>query len=206
MFNCDERELAGRAQKGDKAAYGQLVQLYQTTVFNVCYRMMGERPEAEDMAQEAFVRAYSKLHTFDAQQPFGPWIRRVATNHCLNRLQQRKKSASDVPLSKAETTLAAKEPGPEESAIRQEQNEQLRAAIQSLPPPYRAALELRHFQELSYGEMAETLGVSLSTVKSNLFRARKALAETLTWTRHNSCEEGKERRSTKRNPPAFFCL
>ena len=179
MQNCDERRLVGRAQSGDKAAFGQLVQLYQTTVFNVCYRLMGQRPEAEDMTQEAFVRAYNRLQSFDAQRPFGPWIRRVAANNCINRLKQQQKSAFDVPLSDAKSFLIASQPGPEESALRQEQSERLRAAIQSLPPPYRAALELRHFQELSYHEMAAALGVSLSTIKSNLFRARKALAKEL---------------------------
>jgi RNA polymerase sigma factor (sigma-70 family) len=81
-----DRDLAVRARRGDAAAYGELVERYQTSGFNVCYRMMGNRQEAEDMSQESFLRGYDRLATFDPARPFGPWIRRVAANYCLNRL------------------------------------------------------------------------------------------------------------------------
>lgn len=95
MADPTDRDLAIRARRGDAEAFGELVRRYQGSVFNVCYRLLGERREAEDMAQEAFIRAYGRLETFDADRPFGPWIRRVAANACFNRLQQN--APVDVP-------------------------------------------------------------------------------------------------------------
>jgi len=84
MPDPSDRDLALRARRGDAEAFGELVRRYQASVFNVCYRLLGERREAEDLAQEAFIRAYERLDTFDADLPFGPWMRRVAANLCLN--------------------------------------------------------------------------------------------------------------------------
>jgi RNA polymerase sigma factor (sigma-70 family) len=89
MPDPSDRDLALRARRGDADAFGELVRRYQTSVFNVCCRLTGERREAEDMAQEAFIRAYERLGTFKPEMPFGPWMRRVAANVCLNRLERR---------------------------------------------------------------------------------------------------------------------
>ncbi len=176
MADPTDRDLAIRARRGDAEAFGELVRRYQGSVFNVCYRLLGERREAEDMAQEAFIRAYQRLDTFDADRLFGPWIRRVAANACLNRLRQ--SAPVDVPLLDEE-----RDEDPEGTPeIVHEQIEQasiVRAAIHSLLPHYRAVIELRHFQEMSYEEIATTLNMPLSDVKSHLFRARKLLAEKL---------------------------
>ena len=88
MPDPSDRDLALRARRGDAEAFGELVRRYQTSVFNVCYRLLGERREAEDLAQEAFIRAYERLDTFDADLPFGPWMRRVAANLCLNWMER----------------------------------------------------------------------------------------------------------------------
>ena len=85
-----ERRLIRRAQCGDDDAFGQLVVRHQQAVFNIAYRMMGNQQEAEDVAQEAFVKAYQALDRFDTQQPFAPWIRRIATNTALNRIKQQR--------------------------------------------------------------------------------------------------------------------
>src|SRR5258708_40217214 len=82
-----DRDLILRARRGDNEAYGELVMRHQTSVFNVCYRILHERSEAEDMAQETFIRAHSRLESFDLERAFGPWIRRVAANVCLNQLE-----------------------------------------------------------------------------------------------------------------------
>ena len=181
---ADERQLLARAQAGETPAFGELVKRYQTSVFNVCYRMMGNRQEAEDMAQEAFIRAYERLHTFDAARAFGPWMRTVAANLCRNRLQR------NIPHATPLADIADRLPqdvdsphpahgNPERSAVQQENADQLRAVIGTLSPNQRAVIELRHFQELSYEEIAATLQLSLSAVKTNLFRARKVLAAKL---------------------------
>lgn len=187
MFAADDRDLILGAQRGDVDAFGELVRRYQSAVFNVAYRMVGNRSDAEDAAQETFLKAFGAIARFDAERPLGPWLKRITTNHCLNWLQSSRAKTTSVvtdmtfPGQEAETMdqYAQSKPLPEQTIIRQETAEQLRAAIWQLPPHYRAVIELRHFQNLSYDEMAETLQRSLSNVKSDLFRARKTLANLL---------------------------
>lgn len=182
-----ESSLLLQAQQGDKLAFGKLVQIHQTAVFNVAYRVLGNRQAAEDAAQEAFLRAYRALDRFDRQRPFAPWVKRISVNVCLNWLEAERIrpqiSAADLGTS-TETPVrpeqwAAKQPTPEQTMIQAETSQQLRAAIIQLPPQYRAVIELRHFQELSYAEMAKTLERPVSSVKSDLFRARKLLATSM---------------------------
>ena len=170
----DERNLAQRAAQGDREAFGELVRSHQVGVYNTAYRMLGERRDAEDAAQEAFLRAYRSIRSLDPSRPPGPWLRRITVNVCLNRLEGR-----EALLLDPEAPLAAADPSPEAQSIAKEHTGQIRQALAGLPPRYRAAIELRHFQELSYAEMAEALERPLSDVKSDLFRARKLLAERL---------------------------
>src|SRR3972149_12273455 len=90
------RDLILRARRGEADAFGELVTRYQTSVFNVCYRMLYERGEAEDLAQETFIRAHERLDSFDVERPFGPWIRRVAANLCLNHLSAQPAAAAEL--------------------------------------------------------------------------------------------------------------
>lgn len=164
--------------RGEVQAYGELVERYQRSVYNVCYRMMRERQGAEDMAQEAFVRAFERLNTFDLERPFGPWIRKVAANVCLNRLTRG--APPDVPLDdEFDAPLAARWGDPEGEQQQAEMVEAVRHAVWELPPHYRAVIELRHFQGLTYAEIGEVLGLPLSDVRSHLYRARRRLAEAL---------------------------
>jgi RNA polymerase sigma-70 factor, ECF subfamily len=174
----DERDLAQRAVLGDIQAFDDLVQLHQAAVFNVAYRMLGERRDAEDAAQDAFLRAFKAIQALDPDRPPGPWLKKIAVNVCLNRLEEKRPD----PLEAA-AELPATDPGPESRALERERECEIRRALLELPPRYRAAIELRHFQELSYAEMAESLACPLSDVKSDLFRARKLLAERLKKTR-----------------------
>jgi RNA polymerase sigma-70 factor (ECF subfamily) len=178
MQEQPDRSLAQRALRGEHQAYGELVKRYQRTVFNVCYRIMGERREAEDMTQEAFLRAYDRLRTYDPARPFGPWIRRVGANLCLNSIKRR--NLRMLPLEEeleGVTTNVVERP--EAAQAHAERAETIREAILSLPDHYRAVIELRHFLDMSYREIAQTLAIPLSDVKSHLFRARKTLAERL---------------------------
>ena len=169
-----DRDLIVRARRGDGGAFSELVTRYQTSVFNVCYRILHERGEAEDLAQETFIRAYNRLGQFDLEREFGPWVRRVAANLCLNHLESQKITA---PLD--EDRDADESVRPEKQVEARERSEQIRVALASLPPNYRVVVELRHYQELSYDEIAAELKIPLSDVKSHLFRARKLLAEKL---------------------------
>jgi len=169
-----DRDLIVRARRGESEAFGELVSRHQSGVFNVCYRLLHEHGEAEDLAQETFMRAYDRLQTFDLEREFGPWIRRVAANLCLNYLESRRVTAPLDEERDADQTLL-----PEAVTEVRERSEQIRAALSSLPPHYRVVVELRHYQELSYDEIAKELDIPLSDVKSHLFRARKILAEKL---------------------------
>lgn len=175
-----DAELASSARHGRPDAYGELVRRYQQLVYNVALRQTGDRQEALDLAQETFVRAYRLLGSFDQTRPFGPWIARVAVRVAVSAYQRR--YAPTVPLAVAqdsERILPDPTPGPEQQALAAEQSAALRQALARLPAHYRAVIELRHFQELTYEEIAATLGIPLSDVKSHLFRARRRLRETL---------------------------
>ena len=174
-----EGDLVRRTRQGDPQAYGELVRRYQTAVFNVCYRLLGERAAAEDLAQEAFIRAYARLDTFDAARPFGPWIRRVAANLCLNHLARPPQPDQPLDDEAAQPLAGLETQDPARLAEAAQSADALRAAIRALPPRYRAVIEMRHFQDLSYTEIAAALGRPLSDVKSDLFRARKLLAQAL---------------------------
>jgi RNA polymerase sigma-70 factor (ECF subfamily) len=167
-----DRDLILRARRGDAEAYGELVTRYERNVFNVCYRILHERGEAEDLAQETFIRAYDRLATFDIERQFGPWIRRVAANLCLNHLESQHATAELNDERDADESQR-----PEAVVEVHERSEQIRRALASLPAQYRVVIELRHYQELSYDEIASELKIPLSDVKSHLFRARKLLAE-----------------------------
>ena len=178
MAKACDRDLVLQARRGATQAYGELVQRYQASVFGVCLRMMEERQEAEDMTQDAFLRAYQHLDTYDTERPFGPWIRRVAANLCLNRLARSRRAV--MPLEdELDQPSESADPGPEALTEIKEQQEIVRAAVLSLPPHYRAVIELRHFQGLRYAEISEVLGIPLSDVKSHLYRARQRLARRL---------------------------
>ena len=173
-----DQPLALRVRNKDSAAYGELVQRHQTTVFNVCYRLMGEQTAAEDMSQEAFMRAYTHFPSFDPSRPFGPWINRIAVNICLNYLQKKRLQNTQID-DRYETIASPLSNNPEQKLQEKETTETIRVAILSLPPHYRAVIELRHYQNYSYKAIATTLNLSLSTVRSHLFRARKILAARL---------------------------
>jgi RNA polymerase sigma-70 factor (ECF subfamily) len=188
ISSADDRDLALRAWQGDADAFGELVLRYQRAVFGVAYRMLGNRHDAEDATQECFMRAFRAFERFDPNRPLRPWLKRIAANVCLNGLESRRVTpaalaadlgAAGEPAADLAEWLVTSEPTPEQSALRAEQSRRLWSAIWSLPPRYRAVIELRHFQELNYAEMAELLGRPLSDIKSDLSRARKMLAQRL---------------------------
>ena len=142
-------------------------------MFNIALRITGDADAANDCAQEAFIRAYRALHQYDPTLPFGPWIYRITTNASLNHVQRwhaRETPVDDLPERPAETDL-----GPEATAVRREEVAEVVAAMADLPSAYRAALTLRHMQQLSYQEVADALEIPLGTVKTHLHRARAAL-------------------------------
>jgi len=142
-------------------------------VFNIALRITGDADAANDCAQEAFIRAYRALHQYDPTLPFGPWLYRITTNASLNHVQRW--HARETPVDELPERSAEIDEGPEATAVRREEVAEVMAAMADLPAAYRAALTLRHMQQLSYQEVADALGIPLGTVKTHLHRARAAL-------------------------------
>ncbi len=176
MPSEQERSLVRRAKRGDHEAFGEIVQCHQQAVFNVAYRLFGNVGDAEDAAQEAFLRAYRFLDTFDPDRPLAPWLKQIAVNVCLNALKAKK---GDSDLDEEFDPAPDPHPTPEALTVLRDRDERIRLELHRLPLRYRLVIELRHFQDSSYEDIAKQLKQPVSDVKSNLFRARKLLAERL---------------------------
>ncbi|NPV67342.1 MAG: sigma-70 family RNA polymerase sigma factor [Anaerolineae bacterium] len=175
-------EWVEAALEGDQRAFGLLVEHYQTAVFNLAYRMLGEPQEAEDAAQEAFLRAYANLSRYDPERSFKTWLLSIASNHCIDRLRKRRltwlsiEEEEGVSVHPALVSTAA---GPEEAYLEQERSADIQALLARLPPDYRLVVVLRYWYDMSYTEIAEALNTSESAIKSRLFRARQTLADLM---------------------------
>jgi RNA polymerase sigma-70 factor (ECF subfamily) len=161
-----------RSLAGDAAAFEALVARYERVLFNVAYRMLGNRDDAADATQTAFVRAFERLESYKSGFKFFSWIYRILSNECLNQIRARH---PQEPL----TPDVAHVDGPLERLEGEELQRQVQAALLSLDPDYRAVITLRHFAELSYDQMSDALGIPVKTVKSRLYTARQRLAERL---------------------------
>jgi RNA polymerase sigma-70 factor (ECF subfamily) len=174
-------ELVARVASGDRAAFADLVERHHRRLLRVCERLLGDAEEARDAVQEVFLKVLTKAGGFRPRALVSTWLYRVAVNHCLNVLRRRRLRRW-VSLSAAEDEegSAPFEP-PEERADphrqldARRQWQRVQRAIDGLPPSQRAVLVLARFEELSYKEIAETLGISLGAVESRLFRAMRAL-------------------------------
>ena len=176
-MQAQEQAWAMAAQKGDSTAFFNIVDAYQQPVYNLCYRMLGDAVEAEDGAQETFLRAYTKLNTYNPARKFSSWLFSIASHYCIDRLRRRRYqmiSWDDLPPWR---WLPANEPQPEEVTLKHEADETLHHLLETLPADYRAATILRYWHDMSYDEIADTLDTTVSAVKSRLFRARQMLAQ-----------------------------
>jgi RNA polymerase sigma-70 factor (ECF subfamily) len=174
---AQELEWLKQAQAGDRAAFARLVTAYQGPVYNLCYRMLGSAPEAEDAAQETFVRVYAKLHTYQADKKLSSWILSIASHYCIDRLRRRHGDALSLDDEEVATVLPSRQAGPEEISMRNEVREEVQAAVNRLDPAYRVPLILRYWHDLSYNEIADVMGLTVQAVKSRLHRARLQMME-----------------------------
>jgi RNA polymerase sigma-70 factor (ECF subfamily) len=180
-WNVDyDQELVARVLEGDQQAFAELVETYQRSVYNLAYRMLGNAREAEDAAQEAFLRAYQHLKRYDPTRSFKTWLLSITSNHCIDRLRKRRLTwlSIDEPLP-AHPSLVSSEADPEGAAEEGEHQEAVQDLLDGLAPDYRAAVVLRYWYDMSYAEIARTLDTTESAIKSRLFRARQMLAEKL---------------------------
>jgi RNA polymerase sigma-70 factor (ECF subfamily) len=175
-MNEQEQVWVDAARRGDKQAFAQLVGAYQRPVFNLTYRMLGSMDEAEDAAQETFLRAYSRISQYDPEMKFSTWVFSIANHHCIDRLRKRRATFISIDDNPVLENLEGDAPRPERRALEVEQSAEMQALIAQLHPDYRTPLVLRYWEELSYEEIAATMNVTVATIKSRLFRARQQLA------------------------------
>jgi RNA polymerase sigma-70 factor (ECF subfamily) len=176
----DDQALVARVLDGEQDAFAELVERYQQQVFNLTYRMLGEAREAEDAAQEAFLRAYQHMDRYDAARPFKTWLLSIASNYCIDRLRKRRLTwlSIEEPLP-PHPALTSGMPGPEDATLLSERDGVVQELLAELAPDYRAAVILRYWYDMSYTEIAAMLDTTESAIKSRLFRARQTLAQRL---------------------------
>ncbi len=166
----EDDEVWVEQARSDGEAFAELVRRYQDRLYGLTLRMTGDRAIAEDLTQEAFLRAYQALPRFRQGAPFSPWLYRIAINLCLNYRQRRQ----PLPYDEEGSSASA-----EELVESRETQAAVQRALLRLPRPYRAALVLRHLHDLSYEAIATILDLPLGTVKTHLFRGRSLLQKEL---------------------------
>ena len=199
-----EKELITRAKNGDQDAFGQLVLAHQNKVYSLCVHLLNSREEAEDMAQEAFLKAWRSLSGFQGESSFATWMHRLTTNLCLDHLrkQTRRQNVSvAVSLDDEETVFVEPaDPGsdPQQELERKERQQALTNGLRELPEHHRKPLVMREVSGMSYQEIADALELDLGTVKSRIARARDALRKRLLED-GNFFDRGASKDTKKRN-------
>ncbi len=173
-----EKTWVRQAMGGDATAFCNLVEAYQKPVYNLAYRLLGNSVEAEDAAQETFIRAYTRLNTYDPTRKFSSWMLSIASHYCIDMLRRRKGnllSMDELPPM-VDLSMPHSEQ-PEQAVIEGQVADQVQSLLDALTPAYRTPVILRYWYDMSYKEIADTMGVTESTIKTRLHRARARLAE-----------------------------
>ena len=180
----EDTALAIRAQKGDRDAYGHLVERFQTRIYSFCYQFFRDRDIATEMTQETFLRAFRYIKKYDPSKKFSTWVYSIAKNICIDEKRKMDRSRTvpieDVSPSSFQSSHQGQHlKDPSQISLQLEDRMLLESAIAQLPDKYKAAIILCYFQELPYQEIADILGLSLNLVKVRIFRAKKQLLEIL---------------------------
>jgi len=178
MVRDDETALITAAAEGDGDAFGEIVERYHKPVYNLCYRLLGNHGDAEDASQEAFMKAYKGLKKYDPKRPFISWMLAIAYNQCMDQLRRRR--ISWVGLEALFNRSDQQSPSAETTVVASGEAERVQEALSALSTKDRAAVVLRYWYDYSYDEIAETLSLTNSAVKSRLHRARRELMDV--WT------------------------
>lgn len=174
-----------QVKKGDQNAFAEIVDLYKDKIYQLCYRMLGNVHEAEDIAQEAFIRAYVNIDSFDINRKFSTWLYRIATNLTIDRIRKKKPDYYlDAEVAGAEgltmySQIAADGVLPEDAVLSLELSDTIQKKILKLPDKYRTVIVLKYIDELSLIEIGEILNIPVSTVKTRIHRGREALRKQL---------------------------
>ncbi|WP_347861690.1 RNA polymerase sigma factor SigW [Salimicrobium sp. PL1-032A] len=178
-------ERIKEVKKGNTQAFEDVVSFYQNKVYFICFRMVGNKQEAEDLAQEAFIRAFTNLESFDERRKFSTWLYRIATNLTIDRIRKKKPDYYiDAEIKGTEgldmhDQLATDEALPEEQVENLELRGYIQTEITALPPKYRSVIVLRFLEELSLQEISEVLDMPVGTVKTRIHRGREILRKKL---------------------------
>ncbi len=176
----NESVWLAKAQIGDSEAFTRLVETYQTAVYNLCYRMLSNDGDAEDAAQETFLRAYQSIRRYDNSRSFPTWLLSIAAHYCIDQIRKRRISLLSTDDDSFYPEPMDSSPGPETSMSRMEERKEIQAILDTLPPVDRAVVVMYYWYDMSYEEIGQALNLTMSALKSRLHRARKAMAEQ--WT------------------------
>lgn len=180
-----ELQIIKKVQRGDADAFGELVTKHQKFVYNLALKMLGSPEDAEDAAQEAFIKAYRSIGSFRGESKFSVWLYKLTNNVCLDMLRKRREntvslSAADEDGGDTEIEIADERYSPDEVYEKKEMHEAIQKGLDALGEEFRSVLVLREVSGMSYDEIAKALGLDPGTVKSRIFRARKKLCAILT--------------------------
>jgi len=174
--STNEAEWLHAAQNGSEEDFSFLIEKYQTPVYNLCYRMLGNAGDAEDAAQETFWRAYQAIKRYDPNRSFITWLLSIAAHYCIDQQRRRRLPTLDLDVL-PEEDVPDHDPNPEHEVGQIEERESMQRLLANLNSQDRAAIVLRYWYDFSEEEISQTLAISVSAVKSRLFRARRLLAE-----------------------------
>ena len=166
-----------QALRGDQAAFGQLMHRYTGAVYNLAYRMLGSAQDAEDASQEIFLRAYTRLSSFDRSRRFSTWLLSIGSNYCIDRLRRRR--FAWLTLDDIAYSVPTGRPGPERTALEREDRVIVQRALQQLPENYRLVTVLRYYHDMSYEEIAEATGLPPAEVRTALDGGRRLFEREL---------------------------
>ncbi len=181
----EDSEIIQQALQGDDAAYKRLMNKYHDAIFNFIYRMIRDKHQVEDLTQEAFIKAFSSLKSFNDQYAFSTWLYKIATNNSIDYIRRRKLQlySIDKPIEAADSDYTFELPDEtyeaDKDIIRGQKLQLLNEAIADLPEKYKKVIQLRHVEERTYEEIAKILKLPIGTVKAHIFRAREILYKNL---------------------------
>ncbi len=190
-----EAEWIASAQEGDSNAFENLVTAYQTAVYHLCFRMLGSHEEAEDAAQETFLRAYQFIKRYDCQRSFSTWLLSIAAHYCIDQLRKRRMKVISIEET-AYMEVEDKSPSPETLFHLTENQKRVRDLLDTLGSIDRAAIVMYYWYDFSYEEIAEALHLTTNAVRSRLHRAKKELAQC--WLKQTNVQmvvEGRQNES-----------
>ena len=186
----EDLELVAKAKTGDQVSFSKLMDRYRDSIYFMVLKMVHNRDDAEDLTIEAFGKAFNNISNYSADFAFSTWLFKIATNNSIDFIRKKRLQTTSLDQKTQTdegeiTPIAVKDhaPDPEESMVKEQRAQKIRAAIEQLSPKYKTLIELRYLDELSYEEIAEKLDIPLGTVKAQLFRAKDMLYNILKITK-----------------------